>query len=42
MQHDSRDSWAEALLWGATIALLLVMVGMSATFYFNWMAPVHH
>jgi hypothetical protein len=28
MQHNSRESWADALLWGVTMAVLAIIGGV--------------
>jgi hypothetical protein len=32
MQHNSRDSWADAMLWGVTLAVLVLVVGLPVAF----------
>lgn len=33
MQHNSRDSWADAIFWGVTLTILLIVVGLPLALY---------
>jgi hypothetical protein len=38
MQHNSRDSWADAFLWGMTAAIIVLAIGISCVLWFgNWL-----
>lgn len=38
MQHNSRDSWADAIFWGVTLTILAIIVGMPVLLYVTVLA----
>lgn len=35
MQNNSRDSWADALFWGVTLAVLIILFGVPLALVFT-------
>ncbi|MCC2670598.1 MAG: hypothetical protein K0Q72_3069 [Armatimonadetes bacterium] len=34
MHRNSRDSWADAMFWGVTFTILMIIIGVPLAFYF--------
>ena len=42
MQHNSRESWADAFLWGMTAAIIVLTLGISGVLLYGGWIPGNH